>query len=132
MICFEVEINGQKVATAGIPGLAVLSVITSWVCSPGQEPGAMIEDLDVSIAGLDSNSEDEEGTHMRWGRRELAPGDTVTVRVLDQETADPPEGPEVIPPPPSTAAMIAQAEATVAHWQKKLERLRERLARGEE
>jgi hypothetical protein len=57
MICFDVAVNGEHLATAGLPGFNVLTTHICWVQRPGEKSGQ----VDVSVSGLDANH--EEGDH---------------------------------------------------------------------
>lgn len=92
MICFEVSLNGQRLATGGIPGFAVLSTVVSWVRSRHRpEPYRSSGVLDFHLGGLDANPRRHaDHRHLEWVRRDVALGDVVQVRVLEAESADPP------------------------------------------
>jgi hypothetical protein len=66
MICFEVSVNGEKLATARIAGYAVLTAIVTWVRRRGEAAGR----TDVALGGMDAN--EEPGHHLGWPREEVA------------------------------------------------------------
>lgn len=82
MICFELSINGKRLATAGIPDQAVLSANVTWAGD-----GKKRRDLFASLGGLDSNT--APGHHLRWLFRKLKVGDSVAVRVVEGASSDP-------------------------------------------
>ncbi len=73
-IAFQVECNGDRVCVAGLRGRpGVVTVILHSVLRPdGQE-------LVLDVGGLDSGT----ATHVTWDTRELAAGDEITVRVVE-------------------------------------------------
>jgi len=92
VICFELFINNKRLSRAGIPGYAVLNTMLTWV-NHRPCPGSRAHDpsLTVHLGGLDSNGPEwEQGTHVEWASEKLKPGDTVKVRILDADRADPP------------------------------------------
>jgi hypothetical protein len=91
MICFEVTLNEKHLTTAGLPGYAVMSTLISWVRSKYRSGSASkpYEELSLHVGGLDSN--EPPGVTTNWiGSRPLRVGDTICIRVAEQETADPP------------------------------------------
>lgn len=84
MLCLELSVNGKKVATAGLAGYGVISNIVTWV-HRRREPQSRV---DVSLGGIDSNT--EPGEHLHWARADLAAGDTVTLRVVENVALDAP------------------------------------------
>jgi hypothetical protein len=91
MLCFEVAVDGRRVARAGVPGHGVLTAILSWVLrDPRLRPRGMPagewnrEELALHLGGL-SRGEDRV-----WIDRPLRDGDVVSVRVMRARAADPP------------------------------------------
>jgi hypothetical protein len=92
MICFSLEVNGRRLALAGIPGFAVLSAGLTWVRrKPRGSTKLPDEELDVSLSGLDSNSETDDGSHLWWVNRKVAVGDRIVFEVVESDVSDPPE-----------------------------------------
>ena len=88
MICFEMYVNGKRVARAGIPGFAVLSSILTWV---NRRRDSRDSELTLSLGGLDSNGPPwEQGTHVRWAVPEVTVGDRVEVKIVEADDVDPP------------------------------------------
>lgn len=93
MICFRARLNGAAVATAGIPGRAVLTAIVTWVRRLKNPPtGTETEEkLDLHLGGLDSNGEPwDDARSLNWFNGPLKVGDRLILEILDQEVADPP------------------------------------------
>jgi len=83
MFCFEVWKGRRKLATAGIPGQSVVSIIFSWV---GRRNEATL-----NVGGLDSNDTDAH-EFVDWiPSTKLKAGDSYTVRVVERERADVPK-----------------------------------------
>ncbi len=91
MICFALELNGRRLATAGIPGFAVLNAGLTWVQRKPRNSKAGSSDLELRLGGLDSNSETDDGTHLSWVNETLHVGDRVVFKVLEGEKSDPPK-----------------------------------------
>ncbi|HBI44438.1 MAG TPA: hypothetical protein DDY78_16525 [Planctomycetales bacterium] len=96
---FQLLVNGEVKATAGIESLGVLSMILSWVrCNPNAAPKDAksvlkhcAQELDepdmfVRLGGLDSAKD----RLMTWFVRDIQVGDEVTVRVLPPGEFDSP------------------------------------------
>jgi hypothetical protein len=82
MIAFELYLNGNKVATAGIDQ-GVMTIIANWVRSK-QNGGDW--QSGVSIAGLDTRKSE----NLKWFRQDLTLGDEVRIRLVDSERIDSP------------------------------------------
>src|SRR5271166_6264051 len=97
MICFEVKLNGKLVCTAGVGSPGVLSAILSWVKrDPTRRPNGLSDDqwsaesLDFSVGGTVTHGEDGH-QFLDWLRHhELSVGDEIAIKVLNQDTWDPP------------------------------------------
>jgi hypothetical protein len=85
MLCIELNRNGQRLATAGLQGKGVLSVIFDRVLSDAHGP---MERRHFRLGGLDTSTEPNSMLHWIGGPVEI--GDTFTVRFLDSDSADPP------------------------------------------
>ena len=82
MIAFEIKVNGDKVALAGVGDKGVLSSIVTWVA----ERDACREKTNLDVGGLVSPS-----THVSWLERELQVGDCVEIRILESSEVDDPQ-----------------------------------------
>jgi hypothetical protein len=95
MIAFEITANGEKVCTAGVGKHGVLSAILSWVgrdapveaVNSGRQWPA--EELKLEVGGLVGNAKDGH-ENLKWMSGDLRPGDVITIRVLETDTADQP------------------------------------------
>ena len=85
MICFEVRVNGYILCTAGADNVAVLTAIRSW---DHHSPRG----LHFHVGGLTGRAADEK-EFIDWDQDEnlnLSPGDEITIRIVEQASADPP------------------------------------------
>ncbi len=88
MICFEVTLNGKRLATAGLPGKGVMTTMVE-LAEPSA-PGAP-RWLVLRVGGFDTSDPVKDGEHVSWVEKQpLSVGDTVTVRVLARDQSDPP------------------------------------------
>ena len=88
MICFDVEVNGEKVCRAGVGQFGVLTTALSWVGTRQQasdKPGW----VHLHVGGL-TNSEDRADEFVDWVNRDLKIGDEVKVSVVAEGAADEP------------------------------------------
>ncbi len=120
MICFDVEINGQKFARTGLQGTAVLSSILTWVIRKDESAGRLF----LELGGYDTNS--EPGVHVGWGVKDLGAGDTVTVKILEADNPDPPLRHEPRAPEKRADSLRAELKA-VERRRKQLEGLLAKL-----
>jgi hypothetical protein len=97
MIAFEISIDGRKACTAGVSPSGVTSVTASWVRRPSRDStsGEPIgdrfeEELTLDVGGL-THDPDGAAVHVSWLREPLEPGQTITVAVVETESADPPQ-----------------------------------------
>jgi|ERR1700692_2959407 hypothetical protein len=91
MLCFEIWRNDEKLVTAGLSELGVLSFMLTWV---GKEPDASsvaaasagtIPGLHCHVGGLSGMM------HVDWYETEaLKIGDELRVRLISSDTPDPP------------------------------------------
>ncbi|MGO9828524.1 MAG: hypothetical protein ACLPJH_00160 [Myxococcaceae bacterium] len=94
-VCFEVALNGERLASAGIPGFAMLHAMVTWVNRRPRTRHAKPDfDLSLDVAGLDSNGPGGRGAHVHWVDRPVAPGDRVEIRIFEGEATDPPTATE--------------------------------------
>jgi|GEM_PF-1656638 len=92
-ICFELSLNGQKLAVGGIPGHAVVSVhlhCALRVPRPGRKRRDPAE-LRLSLGGMDFNRHYEDAPQLRWVDQAVKVGDRITIRILRRTEADPPK-----------------------------------------
>jgi len=91
MLAFEVEVDGEPFARAGVEDWAVLSLIVT--AGRGRRPGTRGEPhLSLHLGGLTLPDSEGVSHHVRWGEPEniLAIGSQITLRVIDNEAIDPP------------------------------------------
>ncbi len=88
MITFEVSLNGSSICTAGVGDLGVLTTTVSWVRreSSDKNPGDIVEELTLEVGGLVAVTKE----HVRWTDGSVAAGDELIIRIVNQESADPP------------------------------------------
>ncbi len=112
MIAFKVELNGQKLATAGITGRAVLNATLTWVRRRVRPPSgeALEERLDFHLGGLDSNVETWEDPHfVNWFHGPVKVGDRLNLEILDIEQVDEPATQRTAPRKPARKTTLAAA-----------------------
>jgi hypothetical protein len=81
MKAFEVLLNDKKLCVSGIGEHGVLTAIVDYVVSSRRDEATL------SVGGLVTPKEE----HVQWvGRRKLAVGDEVRVKVVEVETVDNP------------------------------------------
>jgi hypothetical protein len=85
---FQVLLNGEVVATAGLSSYGVLSIICDWVRRDLDE----VPEAKRSAPGFNPAARDE---HLEWFGSRLNAGDQVTIKILPPGEFDPPAG--VIP-----------------------------------
>ena len=98
-IRFEVRINGEPRAVAGMEEIGVLNAMLTWVRrNPATAPQKIREHpsmneeeaakayIHASLSGLDSTTNE----HLTWFGEELGIGDEVTIRILSPGEFDPP------------------------------------------
>lgn len=87
MIAFEVHVNGQKLCTAGIGELGVLTAMVNWTRARRIDKGGVPEQiLDLAVSGLDSSSAE----FPSWLRKPITAGDEILIRVVDTTSVDEP------------------------------------------
>lgn len=96
MIAFRVSINGQPLVVGGANDLSVLTAIVTATGLLGKEtrPSRPDDDgetsIDFRLGGLTSRAVGVANEHVVWLENvSLLPGDTVTVEVVESESADP-------------------------------------------
>jgi hypothetical protein len=89
MIAFEVYLNGEKLCTAGLGDLGVLSAILSWRGTQPYQDGTApkLASLEFTISGLTSPA----GDHVRWAEPQVHLDDEIRIRVVETSQADEPQ-----------------------------------------
>ena len=95
MIIFQVKLNGETVTSAGKEDLAVLSAIVGATGALGSKSGGtktekIKSNFNLTVGGLSSTSENDNGTHLNWLRQDLSIGDKIEVTILDNGKAEMP------------------------------------------
>ena len=111
MLCFDVQINGKKICTAGIGDYGVLTAVTSLVRSRRKD-SSVIEDtaqLKLDIGGTVSLSEcvDE---NVSWQSGNLQVGDEITIKITEGMQSDQPVERSISDP-------VVELEKTRAHYE---------------
>ena len=97
MICFQLSINGNHICTAGVGTVGVLTAILTWAkradeARPADSDASewSEEELYFHVAG--SRGHSTEGLEfLNWiEHHKVAANDVITIKVLDQDTCDPP------------------------------------------
>lgn len=90
MICFEVQVNGVKICTAGTGEFGVLTSGLAWV-NNRQEPSVedSVNRVSLNVGGL-TIPENDSGEFVTWVRQDLKVGDEVRMRVVEAIVADEP------------------------------------------
>lgn len=95
MIVFEIELNGEALGRAGAEDLSVLTAIITAVGKLGPQSQGSVEHetnyhTGLSVGGLTARSNPAEDEHLEWLKRQLGPGDIVTVKIMESPSADSP------------------------------------------
>ena len=88
MPVFHVYLNGNKVSTAGVGDIGVLSAHVTWVRRTREDMHVKMpeEELTLNVGGLISPKEE----YVRWLDRELRVGDEVRITIADAAKVDRP------------------------------------------
>lgn len=96
MIAFRVSINGQPPVVGGANDLSVLTAIVTATGLLGRDTRPVRPDddgetnIDFRLGGLTNRAVGVANEHVVWLENiSLSPGDTVTVEVIESETANP-------------------------------------------
>ena len=95
MIAFDVFLNRKKLARAGMGPDGVLTAMVTWVRRRSSRPNGKRpqpqweRDLSFSLAGYRSTN-GEVGEHFKWEKRQLKPGDVLTIKVIAAVRVDEP------------------------------------------
>lgn len=100
MIAFEVLLNGERLCLAGAGNVGVITAILHWVRRKPLQEGLVIsdweeEELKLDVAGIDSLTNE----HLAWLKRRVEIGDEITLRIIEINTVDEPEGRSPMPQP---------------------------------
>lgn len=92
MIAFEVHLNGEKLCTAGLRDLSVLTAILNWRQRQADDPPVNAEelgseDLRLYVGGLLKVAEGSR-EFLRWLDLHLKIGDEVTIKIADTNIVD--------------------------------------------
>ncbi|WP_317110361.1 hypothetical protein [Chroococcidiopsis sp. SAG 2025] len=92
MIAFEVYLNGEKLCTAGLRDLSVLTAILNWRQRQADASAANPEDLDAEdlrlyVGGM-LNIAEGSREFLRWLDLNLEVGDEITIKIVDANTVD--------------------------------------------
>jgi hypothetical protein len=91
VICFQIEINDEKVCTAGIGEFGVLTATLAWVRNrdAANQNAQVTSGIALNVGGLtDSGSGQDE--FVEWIRKRLSVGDEVKVTILENVHYDEP------------------------------------------
>ena len=90
MICFEVQINGEKICKAGIGEFGVLTSGITWVDTRQQRSVKDgVKSVSLNVGGL-TIPENNAGEFVTWVRQDLKIRDEVIVRIVEADDADEP------------------------------------------
>jgi hypothetical protein len=81
MTALEIRVNGKKVCVAGKEGLNILSAGITWLKTR--------KVWDFRVRGITDQEGFEE--HLSWLDRQLGPGDSITVAVVETDGSDEPQ-----------------------------------------
>jgi hypothetical protein len=91
MICFQIEINGQKVCTAGVGDTGSLGVHLNWLKpNPVDALQRGTEQMVLGVSGFTQPPGEIEWVRARWLDRAMKAGDQIVIRILEQDKADAP------------------------------------------
>ncbi len=127
VLCLELTINGERKATAGVPGDGVLTFTATWVKGKNEDDG-LREERELRLGGIDSCTEE----FVDWMEGQLEVGDVVTLRVIEQDEAGPPGSRRSVRDAGMDVLNIQRMQ--LRHFEKRVERtkaiIRELEARG--
>ena len=84
MLAFQISVDGEQPFVAGIDDCSVLSAIVS---ATFREPDGEIE---LTAGGLSKSDASGAAYHSRWSPRQLRPGSTVTIELIETDQVDEP------------------------------------------
>jgi hypothetical protein len=89
VICFEVSLNGERLCLASVGEAGVLTQILSWSVAAPEDRAPDYESdsapVHLQVGGMTPNRK-----HVHWlgGLRDVHPGDSITIRVVEAERPD--------------------------------------------
>src|SRR5262249_39004441 len=86
MIAFEVHLNGEKLCTAGIGDLGVLTAMLDWTRVRKIVTKDTPESLTLWVTGMNSSTAE----FPRWLNRPVSVGDEIRIRIVNTESIDEP------------------------------------------
>ncbi|MBD2307400.1 hypothetical protein H6G17_18140 [Chroococcidiopsis sp. FACHB-1243] len=92
MIAFEVYLNGEKLCTAGLRDLSVLTAILNWRQRQADASAANPEELEAEdfrlyVGGM-LNIAEGSREFLRWLDLNLEVGNEITIKIVDANTVD--------------------------------------------
>jgi hypothetical protein len=121
MLCIEVSRNGTRLATAGLPGKGVISLLFDRILSDNRGPDEL---RSVRLGALDCSGEQNE--NLNWLYEDVAICDEFVVRFIEGEVADEPE--RRSPSVRRSAEEARTAETARLEWlEAEAKKLREKL-----
>jgi hypothetical protein len=100
MLAFEISIDGRKMCTMALTDLDVATVTTTWVRRPAPDPvsgdpstASPESELKLDVGGLQRDA-DGASVHLRWLHQALAPGQRITLAIVETDDGDPPRSRE--------------------------------------
>lgn len=85
MTAFEVIVNGQRFAVAGVGPEGVLSTHVTWVAGRRGKSNRLVEHVGIHVGGLVRSEE-----HVQWRQRPLHIGDEVRIKIVKRAKVDRP------------------------------------------
>jgi hypothetical protein len=96
MLAVQVEVNGKKLVVAGAKDLALLSAYVAAVGLLGDDTADFgpnkwgAPDIHLTVTGITSRASSQNAHHNWITKLALKAGDTITLRFVKAEEADPP------------------------------------------
>lgn len=98
MICFDIDLNGKRLCRAGVGESGTIYSSVLWVGgsphSPKHRGRTNSGVLELGVTGALGSLERQ--VHRQWVERQLRPGDTVSIRIVNADSADRPRREQVI------------------------------------
>jgi hypothetical protein len=80
MTALEIKVNGERICVAGKERLSILSAAVTWLKTR--------KVWDFRVRGITDQKGYEE--HLSWLDRQLGPGDSITIAVVETDGSDEP------------------------------------------